>query len=212
MPSLTKAYPTVQAFPDDDGMWLVVRSAVLNGLLREATFLIGIPTHAGVEPRAWAYWKEEETFRWIGPRHTNFGDGSICAFSPDDGVWSDGGNLTTLVDLYSVWAFRHLHLEAKGRWPGKQYTLVRADPLAQAYYRSRECRDDELCACGSETRTYADCCKRADAQYKFTDMVSAFLQAAPDGFPSRRSPAAVADFITGRSSLPRIRDVHQRVT
>jgi hypothetical protein len=192
-------------------MWFVARSAVLKGLEREATFLIAIPTKAGFEPKSWAYWRKGANFQRIGPRHTNFGDGSICAFSPADGVWSDGGDLTTLVDLYSVWALRHLHLEVRGRWPGKQYTLVGANPLAQAYYRSRECRDDELCACGSETKTYTDCCKKSDGLFKFTEMVTAFLREAPDGFPSRCPPAAVTDFITGRSALPRIRDVHQRM-
>ncbi len=202
------AYPTLRTFPDADGMWLLVESAILKGLPRGATFLVGIPYVPGLDPKAWGFWHDDRDHRWIGPRHTNFGDGSICAFSPNDGVWSQGGDLTSLLDLYSVWAARHLILEVSGRWPGRQYALVGADVRVEAFYRLRECRDDELCGCGSETATYAQCCKPRDSKYDFAQMANAFLREVPGGFASRRAPDAVTEFVLGGSRSPRLRDVH----
>lgn len=207
--ALSEAYPSLQVFPDHDGMWLLAQSAILDGLAREATFLVALPFRPGVGPRAWAFWHRADSVRWIGPRHTNFGDGSICAFSPGDSVWRDGGNLTTLLDLYSVWTLRQLHLEIFGRWPGKQYAFNDCpDPVVQAHYRERECKDDELCGCGSETRRYAECCKPSDLTWDITKRIAHFQRYAPGGFTTRRPPAEVAEFIGGLASLPRIADVH----
>jgi hypothetical protein len=205
---LAEAYPTLQTFPDGNGVWLLARSSIISGLAREATFLVALPYRSGPGPRAWGFWTAAGQSRWIGPRHTNFQDGSICAFSPYDGAWSEGGDLRTLLDLYSVWSLRHLHLEVFGRWPGKQYGLSGADPLVQAYYRQVECEDNELCGCGSETRRYAECCKPSDLQWNVIDLMSHFVQQIPDGFRSRRPPPSVLSFIEGRSALPPIADVH----
>jgi hypothetical protein len=205
---IRSAYPTLQVFTDDDGMWLLARSTILAALPRQATFLIGVPNRPGLDPKAWGFWSEADCHRWIGPRHTNFGEGSICAFSSLDNVWSEGGELTTLIDVYSVWALRQLHLEAFGRWPGRQYALTGGDPRAQAYYRLREFRDSELCGCGSRGATYATCCKPRDSKYGFAEMANTFMKEAPGGFTSRRPPNAVTSFVSGSSPPPRLRDVH----
>ncbi len=208
MKRLAEAYPTLQTFLDDDGMWLLAKSSVIPGLPREATFLIALPYKSGPGPRAWGFWTDAAGHsRWIGPRHTNFRDGSICAFSPNEGAWSEGCDLTTLLDLYSVWALRHLHLEVIGRWPGKQYGLIGADPNADAYYRQRECRDDELCGCGSERRRYADCCKASDLRCDFIESASLFLQHT-GGFESRVPPPSVVSFVQELSAAPKMAEVH----
>jgi hypothetical protein len=212
MTRLNEAYPTFQAFPDDDGMWLLARSSIISGLERKATFLVALPHRSGPGPRAWGFWTVAGENHWIGPRHTNFQDGSICAFSPDDGAWSEGGDLRTLLDLYSVWALRHLHLEVLGRWPGKQYGLFGADPRVQAYYRQKECQDDELCGCGSETRRYSECCKPSDLQWDVFQLMGLFLRQIDGGFQSRRPPPSVVGFIEGRSALPKIADVHLQMS
>jgi hypothetical protein len=103
---------------------------------------------------------------------------------------------------------RHLHLEFLGRWPGKQYALLGADPRVQAYYRQRECQDDELCGCGSETRRYAECCKQPDLRWDMFQLMGLFLRQFEGGFQSRRPPSSIVDFIEGRSALPEIVDVH----
>ncbi|MDA9426214.1 hypothetical protein XH97_29450 [Bradyrhizobium sp. CCBAU 53380] len=208
---LAEAYPTLQSFADDNGMWLLAKSSVIPGLQRKATFLLALPYRSGLLPRAWGFWTDAaEPTRWIGPRHTNFWDGSICAFSPNDGVWGvwiEGGDLRTLFDLYTVWALRHLHLEMCGRWPGKQYGIVGADPRADAYYRQRECQDDELCGCGSETLRYAECCKATDLRGDFVEAASLFLKHT-GGFENRKPPDAVISFIKDHSAVPNMADVH----
>jgi hypothetical protein len=126
-------------------------------------------------------------------------------------VWFDGADLRTLLDLYSVWTLRHLYLEVFGRWPGKQYGLASADPLVQIYYRRIECRDDELCGCGSETRRYADCCKPLDWQWDLFQLASHFLSNVSGGFSTRQPPPTIVEFVEGRSELPRIADVHPQI-
>lgn len=209
---LAEAYPTLQTFPDEDGTWLFARSSIISGLTREATFLVALPYRSGPGPRAWGFWTAAaQPPMWIGPRHTNFGDGSVCAFSPNEGAWSEGGDLQTLFDLYSVWALRHLHLEVLGRWPGKQYGLVGADARVQAYYRQVECKDDELCGCGSETRRYADCCKASDLRWDFVESATLFLHHVHGGFCTRQPPNSVVHFIKGQSAIPKMADVHQQL-
>jgi hypothetical protein len=205
---LTDAYSTLQTFPDKDGIWLLAGSEIVSNLSRGATFLVALPYLAGVGPKAWGYWNSNGRISWMGPRHTNFKDGSICAFSPIEGAWMEGGDLRTLVDLYSVWALRQLFLESFGRWPGKQYALSGEDVRMQAYYRLVECKDDELCGCGSENRKYADCCKWSDQQFDITQLMALFLKRVENGFASRRPPVSITHYFEGRSSMPAIVDVH----
>jgi hypothetical protein len=207
---LREAYRTLETFPDDDGIWLLAKSSIISGLAREATFLVAVPYRPGATPRAWGFWVAAGKHTWIGPRHTNFGDGSICAFSLDEGAWSEGGDLRTLFDLYTVWALRHLHLEVLGRWPGKQYSLG-VDPRVQAYYRIRENKPHELCGCGSETWRYAECCMTFDRQLDEVELMVHFLRLTPGGFNNRRPPTSVVAFIEGRSGLPRIANVPLQV-
>jgi hypothetical protein len=205
---LALAYPTIQTFADNDGMWLLVKSSIIEGLHQRATFLVALPYRSGVGPRAWGFWTDAvDPPRWIGPRHTNFRDGSVCAFSPSDGAWSEGGDLRTLIDLYSVWALRHLHFEFCGRWPGKQYGIIGADPGAEAYYRQHECQDDELCGCGSEIRRYAECCKSSDLGWDFVQAASLFLKHT-GGFENRKPPDAVVRFVQDQIAVPKMADVH----
>ena len=205
---LADAYPTLQFFADENGMWLLAESLIISDLPRRATFLLALPYTADVGPKAWGYWRTEKGLTWIGPRHTNFQDGSICAFSPTEGAWVEGGDLRTLFDLYSVWALRHLHLEIIGLWPGKQYALNGEDIRVQAYYRLRECKDEELCGCGSEDQKYKNCCKPLDQQFDITHLMAAFLRKIENGFASRRTPAPVREYVEGLSTLPAIVDVH----
>lgn len=205
--ALAEAYPSLQTYVDEDGMWLLAKSAVIADLDREATFLVALPYRPGAGPRAWAFWTDDGPPRWIGPRHTNFHDGSVCAFSPKDGAWHEGDDLRTLLDLYSVWALRHLYLEAFGRWPGRQYALLGGDPRVSAYYRIIECKDDELCGCGSETHWYADCCKPSDQRLNLIQLAATFSNVIRGGFATRQPPQAVVDAIAG-SGPPPIKSVH----
>lgn len=206
--NLAKAYPASRVFPDDDGMWLQTQISVLSGLNYGATFLVALPFAPGAGPRAWGFWNSPDGPLWIGPRHTNFFDGSICAFSPGDNVWTEGGNLTSLIDLYTVWAFRHLHLEVMGRWPGRQYSLPPPNEVLNPYYRLAQCKDDELCGCGSLTARYAECCKPRDLRSDLGRLAQEFVRRMGARLGDRKPPLAIGDFATGQGAAPSIRDVH----
>lgn len=206
--SLEEAYPALRVFPDDDGMWLQAKSAILSGLDYGATFLVALPFAPGAGPRAWGFWNDPDGLLWIGPRHTNFFDGSICAFSPGDNAWAEGGDLTSLIDLYTVWALRHLHLKVLGRWPGRQYSLPPPNEVLNPYYRLVQCKDAELCGCGSLTTRYADCCKPKDLLSDFGRLAQEFVRRMGGGLRDRKPPTAVVDFVEGGGSRPKIRDVH----
>jgi hypothetical protein len=137
---------------DEQGMWLRIESAVLNGLDRTATFLVALPFDAETFPRAWGFWRIAGEYRWIGRRHTNFTDGSVCAFVPTSGAWRPGDSLVQLIDLYSVWALRHLHLEEVGHWPGGQFS-------PHPFYSLVEFAPNELCGCElhDPPLPYGDC-------------------------------------------------------
>src|SRR5262249_38862040 len=107
---------------------------------------------------------------------------------------------------------RHLHLSFLGRWPGKQYGLLGADRRVQAYYRLRECQDDEFCGCGSETRRYSECCKPSDLQWDTIEVMGLFLRHIEGGFQSRRPPPYMTVCVDGKGSFQKIVDVHLQMS
>ena len=113
-----KAYPRTKFLHQTGGMWLLTDSILLDGLGKKATFLTIIPYIKKFVAKSWGFWTTPIYNEWIGPRHTNFPDGSICAFEPRDETWINGDSIVKLLDLYSLWALRHQHLEILGRWPG----------------------------------------------------------------------------------------------
>ena len=135
---------------------------------------------------------------WIGPRHTNYPDGSICAYEPSDGTWSFGNPLVELFDLYSVWALRHLHLRTFGRWPGPQ-------AVHRPYERLLELNPEEHCGCGSQARTYAECCRPEDFDGdRIRDAVDFMFWS---GGTLRAPPLAVVDFAAGQGGLERLNEL-----
>jgi len=149
------AYPETSVWFQDGGMWLLTNSSVLSGLGKSATFLVAIPFDPQLRVRSWGFWTTAIGVSWIGPRHTNWPDGDICAYTPTDGTWRPGGNLVTLLDLNTLWAVRQLHLEEFDRWPGYH-------SAPHPFERLTELRDDEFCGCENGSLLYRDCCKSAD--------------------------------------------------
>jgi len=148
------AYPGACVWREETGTWLLTRSRVIPNFRDAAAFLVAI-SYTRSLVRAWGFWVRGAVgIEWIGPRHTNFPDGSICAFAPTDGTWTFGDSLLELLDLYTVWAFRHLHLALFGRWPGPQVAF-------HPYERLLEFRADEDCGCGSGLK-YGHCCLEKD--------------------------------------------------
>lgn len=175
-------------------MWLLSESSVVQGLDRAATFLVAF-CWSKAAVRGWGFWRDSAiTGRWIGPRHTNFPDGSICAFDPADGTWVFGNSIVGLLDLYTVWALRHLHLESFGRWPGPQAVF-------HPYERRLEFHLDESCGCGSD-KMYRNCCAPRDgARRVVPDFVSFALRFAGG---LREPPARVAQFVLNLAQPPPI--------
>lgn len=204
MRDLEVAYPGSHIWREEKGMWLLIKSKILNGLERHATFLVAVPYFENHWPRCWAFWSDDNLHEWIGPRHTNFPDGSACAFAAQNNVWMPGGNLIELVDLYTVWVFRHLYYEIHKKWPGPQFANSRL-------YRLWEFKNDELCSC-EHGLTYAQCCKSRDVLQFAQDpkaLGAEFLRASGGcNFQDRMPPAAVTEFVNNKTdSLPNISDL-----
>ena len=183
------------------GMWLTVESKLLEDLNRSATFLIFVPYSEGIPVRAWGFWSTAVSFDWIGPRHTNFPEGSICAFEPTDNTWLPGGNLIPLIDLYSLWAVRHLHLEQFGFWPGDQYVV-------HPYERLTELKDHEKCGCGSSDLRYHECCKSSDMAQDRIELMRDFQSRY--GI-KREPPRTVLSYIRTRKQFPLYQEMYEPV-
>lgn len=192
---LRRAYPSSQTWHQKNAMWLLARSAIVHGLDREAVFVVALPYDPLAGVRAWGFWDRHCLVfaQWIGPRHTNFPDGSICAFDVRDGTWRHGDSIVQLLDLYTVWAARHLHLELFARWPGSQVARW-------AYERQLETHPDELCSCGSFDRTYAECCRPKDQQRNCIADALRYIRDTDGG--KREPPDVVIKFLRTQVSLP----------
>ncbi|WP_175728663.1 hypothetical protein [Burkholderia ambifaria] len=179
-------------------MWLIVESSLLPGFSQKAIFVVAIRFADGLV-RGWGFWGTEAIgYEWIGPRHTNFPEGSICAFEPADGTWAVWDPLVELLDLYTLWAVRQLHLRAFGRWPGHQ-------AVRHPYERILELRADEYCGCGKSNQLYGKCCRDADLAGNQLREALAFTIDMHSGL--RRPPQSIVEFLHDRTRVPDFRDV-----
>lgn len=195
--AVQQAYPGAQHWLDDDTMWLIVESSLLPGFSHKAVFVVAIRFADGLV-RGWGFWGTAAIgYDWIGPRHTNFPDGSICAFEPADGTWTVQDPLVDLLDLYSLWAVRHLHLRVFGRWPGLQ-------AVCHPYERILELRADEYCGCGT-SRLYGKCCR--DADLARNQVREAVIFTIDTRGRLRRPAASLVNFLHDRSRSPDLGDV-----
>lgn len=167
------------------------------GLREDAIFLTGISYHGRVV-RSWAFWGDPLAYpMWIGPRHTNFPDGSVCAFEPADGTWRFGDSLVTLLDLLTLWAVRHLYLREFGRWPGYQSIHFPGERLL-------ELRPDEHCGCAHGEKLYRECCMPRDlAGNQIAHCLNFFRETG--GF--RNPPEAVVDHVRFNKCPPDLTDL-----
>lgn len=191
---VVSAYPAAQVWMQEGGFWMYTESALLPELGRTVSFLSGVSTEKHFV-KSWAFYSSAVGVSWIGPRHTNFPDGSICAFEPRDGTWRFGDSLVELLDLYTVWGVRHLHLEVFGSWPGPQ-------AVAQPYERMLELADDEHCGCGVSDKRYVDCCK--DADLRRNRIFEAIKFGNFSHWAIRQPPEEVLQFMLYRNQLPAI--------
>ena len=190
------AYPSTTYWQQEGGLWLLTESTILRGLGKKATFLTFVPYDYRSPTKSWGFWTTPVYVQWIGPRHTNFPDGSICAFEPRDQTWTVGDSIVKLLDLFTVWALRHLHLEVLGRWPGYQ-------SVPHPYERLTELNDNEFCGCERSDKYYADCCKQIDLERdRFADEYDFLLKFTNGGL--RAPPKAISNLIRHRTEPPPI--------
>ena len=189
---LKEAYPGIQVWEQKDGMWLLCQSALLPDALHSAVFICAIPFDPTKRVRSWGFWNG---IAWIGPRHTNMPDGSICAFEPSDGTWLPGDSIVKLLDLYTLWSVRHLHLLVFNRWPGAQVAH-------HAYERLIEIKEDELCGCGSLDKKYGECCKTRDLRRNRIADATKFIF---DGGADRKPPKSVMRFLKEQDNPPSLK-------
>lgn len=149
---LHEAYPGASGRRVAGSYWLHVPIKLLPGPEPRAFLICELENQSTKMPRAWAFWPDGS---WVGPRHTNSPDGSICAFHIEDQSWEPGDSLVTLFDMYSLWVVRQLHLKLVGWWPGEQVALHRAERVA-------ELEPNEWCGCTRPSGRYADCCQSGD--------------------------------------------------
>ena len=201
---LQSAYPGTQVWRQAEGLWLLSKSELLSGSGLQATFLTAMPYIATWQPKSWGFWTTVVSANWIGPRHTNFPDGSVCAFEPSDGTWLYEDGIVKLLDQYTLWAIRHLYLKTFDRWPGRQ---VAHHP----YERITEFRDNEYCGCQHSGQLYEHCCKESDEAEDEAKLKADYLKNIA-GFTPRTPPASVTQFISDRKVLPHMSDIFQRAT
>lgn len=146
-----RAYPRFQVRSASVGVWLTGSLRPIYDLSIQATLAVLVPHRDEGHVRAWAWWEDG---LWIGPRHTNYADGSICSYEPRDGSWSWTEGLVPLMDMHAIWIARHLYLAEYGRWPGRQVLHTPIERLTE--HESRE-----FCGCGSDA-LYEECCRPSD--------------------------------------------------
>lgn len=195
------AYPT-QFIEGDHGLWIVVTSSPLGVGGPQITFVVAYPYADKVVPKAWAYWKLGEFPKFIGPRHTNFPDASICAFVPNDATWRRADGLVALIDLYSTWVIRHLFLRYFGRWPGQQFG-------PSALYRRTEFSSDEWCGCDSRAR-YGECHEAADQSLPDDEARAEHRRVMGSDYCTRKPPKSVTKFVRSAfKNVPNFRDAYE---
>lgn len=193
--AIARAYPGTMAWPQDNALWLLAESALLPGLSRTAILLLGVP-YAPAMPHAWGFWRHFVAgVTWIGPRHTNYPEGSICAFHPADGTWFVGESLVSLLDLYTLWAVRHLYLEVYGRWPGAQM-------VDHPFERLSELGADEQCGCDAPGGLYGECCRPKDLRRRRVSIATDFMRKRHNGM--RKPPAELFMSARDRSEPPKM--------
>lgn len=195
-----EAYPGTQVWQQNEGMWLLTESSVLADYWHSALFITAISFVYPFNVRSWGFWTGGllQEPAWIGPRHTNFPDGSVCAFEPSDGTWLAGQPIIPLLDMYTLWALRHLHLEVFGRWPGHQ-------SVHHPYERVRELRADEFCGCDQSHKLYGECCQKKDlARDRIADAIN-FRYFY--GKESRKPPISILNFIRKQEYPPPISEL-----
>lgn len=195
------AYPQVELRSTPDAVWLLNWVTPLPGLDESALLVTAYPLNRSQNIVSWAW--ASLVLIWIGPRHTNFPEGSICSFEPKDRTWQRGRSLITLLDLNVLWIVRHIFLHWFGRWPGRQI-------FHTEWERLNEHLPGELCGGCDSGRLYDKCCRPRDEAIDPIDRLMLYMKWT-NGQWERRPPNAVSEYVYGcRKTPPALRDLGLR--
>jgi hypothetical protein len=194
-PEILLYYPSARFREVDHGLWVTVRIYPL-GVSGPCYWLcLFLPDAAVTSPKAFVFYRLSPAPRPVGPRHTNFPDGSICAFTDEDDAWRPGDSPKVLLNLYAEWLVCQLFLRIEKRWPGRQVGL-------DAAYRQREFDIREWCHCDSG-KPYGICHYHSDA----TEVEELKASGSYEPLPDRLVPNTIIKFAKSRwSKLP---DLHR---
>lgn len=106
--------------------------------------------------RVWARWRDG--VRPVGD-HV-YPDASVCAYMPGEWIWGRDP-LHVLLDWYTSWLAKSLHLQFLNRWPGPQHCSARV--------AMRRKMLDEYCRCGGP-KQYGECHYPEDSQRSSYDL------------------------------------------
>lgn len=154
---LRRHYSSVRRWKEvsGTGVWLAVSIFPLGRGGPQADLIIAVPRDPAVFILSWGFWRIDGRVVWIGPKHTNYPCGSICAFPAGSGVWTEGHGIRAYVDRLAEWIMRHLYLDAEGLWPGAHEGL-------HIYYRLRHTHPHECCTRCRSLNRYEECCRGID--------------------------------------------------
>ncbi len=153
-PEILLYYPQARFQTVEGGLWIMTQICPIGRGGPLFWVCLFLPDNLVFGPKAFAFAEIGKSPRPVGPRHTNFPDGSICALTDDDDAWRPNDSPLVLLNLYAQWLVGQLFLEIEGYWPGPQVGL-------SAVYRSVEFLPPEWCHCGGEKR-YGECHSGAD--------------------------------------------------
>lgn len=153
LPEILQYYPSAISREVTDGLWVIVQSFPLGRDGPRFWICLFLPYSDKHDPKAFAF-RKISLPRTVGPRHTNFPDASICAFSSPDDAWRPGDSPIVLLNLYAEWLICQMYFRVAGFWPGGQSGL-------DAVYRQAEFKPGEWCFCDSRLR-YGECHFDAD--------------------------------------------------
>lgn len=198
--SLTEYY-SASFIEDELGIWVAAKGKPLGRRGPCFHFLVALPFNQTIMPRAWAFRGIGNSPIPAGLRHTNFPDASICAFTKDNQAWDFSDGIVRLLDLYSVWTLKQLHLSVLGWWPGPQVGQL-------AFYRRLEFRSRERCGCLSGKR-YGDCHQATDLLTDQSIGREEFRRSFACDFEDRHLPGCITQAARSRwKKLPSIREAY----
>lgn len=195
-PEILRYYPSAYFSEVDRGLWITATILPLGKTGPRYWVCLFLADDPRFSPKAFAFDRLSPVPRAVGPRHTNFPDRSICAFTDEDDAWRPGDSPKVLLNLYAEWLLCQLFLHFEKRWPGRQTGL-------DAAYRQQEFDLREWCDCGSGAR-YGQCHYEIDA----AEVQKLKVSGAYERLAARVVPLTVVGFAKSRwSKLPDLRQL-----